>query len=362
VDEDRRSLAFYIDAESKITERFLLGAAIRFEDYSDTGRNETGKITGRFNVTDAFAFRGSVSTGVRAPGIQQAFFSQVSTTLGSGGVLTDTVTVRQGSPLAAAFGILPLKEETSQNATLGFVYRPDNGFSITADLYRIDIEDRIVLSGYVTPDGPAGCVDPLVCPARVLLASVNVGAANFFTNAIDTSTKGIDIVAQYKWELSNGAELLFDAGYSHNETKVDAIKSSSTLLAPNILFDNSQVNLIENGLPKDRGSLGVTYSQNVWRIGLNNSYFGPVRGNGFGPVYTSSGKWLTDVTLNYAFNKNVNVTLGGNNVFDVYPDKWENAFPFPELGFTYGWETLPFSLNGASYYLKLDWKFGSAAK
>ena len=357
VDESRQSVALYVDAESKVTERFLLGAALRYEDYSDTGQNQTGKLTGRFSVTDAFALRGSLSTGVRAPGIQQAFFSQVSTTLGSGGVLTDTVTVRQGSPLAAAFGIAPLKEESSRNGTLGFAYYPDNGFSLTADLYRIDIEDRIVLSGYVTPDGPAGCVNPLICPARVLLASVNVGAANFFTNAIDTKTTGIDIVAQYTMELESGAKLIWDAGYGHNETKVKTIRSSSTLLAANILFDSTQVNLIENGLPKNRGSLGVTYSQNAWRVGLNNSYFGSVRGTGFGPVYTSKGKWLTDVAINYAVTDKLNFTLGANNVFDVYPDKWTGGFPFPELGFTYGWETLPFGLNGASYYLKMGWDF-----
>jgi iron complex outermembrane recepter protein len=363
VDESRRSVALYVDGESKITERFLLGAAARFEDYSDTGRNQTGKITGRFNFTDAFALRGALSTGVRAPGSQQALFSQVSTTLGAGGVLTDTVTVRQGSPLAAAFGIKPLKEETSRNATLGLAYRPDNGFSLTVDLYRIDIKDRIVLSGYVTPDGPAGCVDPLVCPARVLLASVNVGAANFFTNAIDTKTTGVDIVAQYAMEFDNGAKLIWDGSYSHNQTKVETIKSSSTLLAPNILFDNTQVNLIEKGLPRDRGSLGFTYSQNAWRVGLNNSYYGSVRGTGFPDsignpvVYTSKGKWLTDLSFNYKVNDNLNFTLGGNNIFDVYPDKWKNGSPYSDLGFTYGWETLPFSLNGASYYVKMGWDF-----
>jgi iron complex outermembrane recepter protein len=357
VDKSRRSLALYVDAESKITEKFLLGAAVRFEDYSDTGNNQTGKLTGRFDVTDAFALRGSLSTGVRAPGIQQAYFSQVSTTLGSGGVLTDTVTVRQGSPLAAQFGIKPLKEESSRNATLGFIFRPDNGFSLTLDFYRIAIKDRIVLSGYITPDGPANCVTASVCPARVLLASVNVGAANFFTNAIDTRTTGVDIVAQYDMELSNGAKLVWDFGFGHNQTKVQKIRSSSSLLAPNVVFDDTQVNLVEKGLPRNRGSLGASYRQDAWRFDFNNSYYGSVRGTGFGPVYTSKGKWLTDLSVNYALSENLDFTVGGNNVFNVYPDKWVGGTPFPELGFTYGWETLPFGLNGAAYYGKVNWKF-----
>ena len=357
VDASRRSTAVYVDGESKLTERLLLGAAVRFEDYSDTGQNQTGKITARFDATDAFSFRGSLSTGVRAPGIQQALFSQVSTTLGSGGVLTDTVTVRQGSALAAAFGIQPLKEETSRSATLGFAYRPGNGFSVTADLYQINIDDRIVLSGYITPDGPAGCTNPAVCPSRVLLASLNVGAANFFTNAIDTKTSGVDIVAQYAMKMGNGAELVWDFSYSHNETKVKAIHSQSTLLAPSVLFDSTEVTLLEKGLPKDRASIGATYSLNKWRVAVTNSYFGAVTGNGFGPVYHSDGKWLTDLSFNYAVTDKLNFTLGGNNVFDVYPDKWANGFPFPELGFTYGWETLPFGLNGGYYYAKMAWSF-----
>ena len=357
VDSSRRSIAVYVDAESYVTERLLLGAAVRFEDYSDTGQNQTGKLTGRFNFTDTFSMRGSLSTGVRAPGIQQELFSQVSTTLGSGGVLTDTVTVRQGSALAAAFGIEPLKEETSRNATIGFAYRPDNGFSMTVDFYRIKIKDRIVLSGYINPDGPAGCVDPVVCPARVLLASLNVGAANFFTNAIDTKTTGVDIVAQYATDLDSGAKLLWDFGYGYNKTEVEAIHSQSTLLAPNVLFDNTQVTLIEQGLPHSRGSVGLTYSQNKWRVGVTETYYGSVTGNGFGPVYHSDGKWLTDLAVNYAVTDRLNFTVGGNNVFNVYPDKWTGGFPFPELGFTYGWETIPFSLNGAYYYAKMGWTF-----
>lgn len=357
VDDSRTSAAIYVDGESYVTSRLLLGAAVRFEDYSDTGSNQTGKLTARFNATDTFSFRGSISTGVRAPGIQQELFSQVSTTLGSGGVLTDTVTVRQGSALAAAFGIQPLKEETSQSSTLGFAWRPGNGFTLTADLYNIRIDDRIVLSGYVTPDGAPGCTDPAVCPARVLLESVNVGAANFFTNAIDTKTKGVDIVAQYETMLANEAKLVFDLAYGHNVTTVVAINSQSSLLSPAALFDDAQVTLLEHGLPQDRGQVGFTYSQGRWRVNINNSYYGQVFGKGFGPEYHGRGKWLTDLGVNFKATDKLDFTLGGNNVFDVYPDEWEGGTPFPELGFVYGWETLPFGLNGGYYYARANFKF-----
>jgi len=357
VDGSRRSIGVYVDAESYVAEKLLLGAAIRYEDYSDAGSNTSGKFTFRYNVNDAFSFRGSASTGFRAPSVQQEFFSQVSTTLGSGGVLTDTVTARQGSFLATELGIEPLKAETSRSATFGFAYRPNERFSLTADMYRIDIDDRIVLSGYVTPDGPANCTDPAVCPVRVLLKSLNVGAANFFTNAIDTKTTGIDIVAQYTVQMDSDAKLTFDASYGYNRTRVKAIHSTSSFLPPNVLFGAEQVRLIEEGLPNSRANLGATYSKDQWRFNISNNYYGSVSAEGFGPRYNGDGKWLTDMSVSYDVNDSVKITVGGNNVFDVYPSKWKNGFPFPELGFVYGWETLPFGLNGGYYYGRVNWSF-----
>ena len=127
-----------------------------------------------------------------------------------------------------------------------------------------------------------------------------------------------------------------------------------------MLFDQTQRTLIEEGLPHHRGSVGGIYSVGAWRFGLNNTYYGEVSGQGFtGVKQTWGAKWLTDVNVNYRINKNLDVTVGGNNVFDVYPDKWTDAagFPLNALGFTYGWETLPFGLNGASYYVRARFTF-----
>lgn len=357
VDGNRHSVGVYFDAESYLSEKLLAGAAVRYEDYSDSGSNTSGKLTMRYNFSDSFSLRGSLSSGFRAPSVQQAYFSQVSTTLGSGGVLTDTVTARQGSVLASALGIAPLKAETSQSGTIGLVFHPNEQFSLTADLYRIDIDDRIVLSGYVTPEGPSGCTDPNVCPVQVLLDSLNVGAANFFTNAIDTRTTGIDVVAQYTMELESAAKLVFDASYGYNRTRVQGIHSTSSYLPSNVLFGSEQVRLVEEGLPNSRANLAATYSKNKWRFMVSNNYYGSVSAQGFGPRYEGAGKWLTDLSTTYALSDRVKLTVGGNNVFDVYPSKWKGGFPFPELGFVYGWETLPFGLNGGYYYARVNWSF-----
>lgn len=361
VDNTRRSIGIYGDAEAAPTDNLLLGAALRLEDYSDFGKNTTGKVSMRLKATEALAFRGSLSTGFRAPGIQQQFFSQVSTTLGAQGVLTDTVTARQGSALAQAFGIQPLKEETSRSGTVGLTFTPATGLSFTADLYTIKVKDRIVFSSEIGPEAnSAGCTNAAVCPVRVILQSLNLGAATLFTNAADTKTEGADFVGQYTIKLDGGASLQLDGSYSYNKTKVTRISSQSSVIPIDVLFDQTQKTLIEEALPHHRATIGGTYSVGKWRAGLNNTYYGEVSGQGFtGVKQTWSGKWLTDVTVNYKFNKNFDITIGGNNVFDVYPDKWNDTagFPLNALGFTYGWETLPFGLNGASYYVRGKFTF-----
>ncbi|WP_257388344.1 TonB-dependent receptor plug domain-containing protein [Tahibacter caeni] len=364
IDASRRSLGVYVDAESYVTKNFLIGAAARFEDYSDFGNNATGKLSLRYNFTDAFSLRGTVSKGFRAPSVQQQFFSQVSTNLNADGTLTDTITARQGSAVARAFGVKPLKEESSDNYSLGFVWKPSNDFSLTADVYQIDIDDRIVFSSYIGPEaGSENCNDPAVCPIALLLRPLHVGQATFFTNAIDTKTRGVDVVAEYTTELSNGARLGLSGAFDFNETEVLRINSPSTFLPASVLFSREQVTLIEEGQPRQRATLGANYGSGAWLTDLAFNYYGSVAGEGFTPGLKQKwgGKWLTDLSVSYRFSDALRLTIGGNNIFDVYPDKWKSSGPgenpFPYLGFKYGWETLPFGINGGYYYARLNYRF-----
>lgn len=364
IDASRRSLGVYVDAESYVTQDLLVGVAGRFEDYSDFGTNSTGKLSLRYNVNEAFSLRGTASKGFRAPSVQQQFFSQVSTNLNANGVLTDTITARQGSPAALAFGVKPLKEESSDNYSLGFVWKPTTEFSLTTDVYQINIDDRIVFSGAIGPEAnSAGCTDPTVCPIALLLRPLNVGQATFFTNAIDTKTRGIDIVAEYGTELSSGARLGVSAAFNYNQTEVLRINSPSTFVPASTLFGREQVTLVEEGQPHQRATLGTNYRSGAWYTDLAFNYYGSVSGEGFTPGLKQKwgGKWLTDLSVSYNFTDDLRVTLGGNNIFDVYPDKWQSTGPdqnpFPYLGFKYGWETLPFGLNGGYYYARLNYRF-----
>lgn len=361
VDDGRHSMALYFDAETNLSERFLLGAAVRFEDYSDFGQTTTGKLSARFDANEVFAVRGTVSTGFRAPGVQQLFYSQRSTNLNAEGVLTDTLTARQDSAVTRAFGIEPLQEETSTSGSIGFVLTPSERFSLTMDLFRIDIDDRIIFSSNISPEPADTCLpDNSNCPIRAILDPVGVGQVLFFTNAIDTRTTGLDIVANHNTQFDGGSTLHLTALVHYNKTEVTERRSQSPILSPEQLFDDAQVTLIEEGQPRAHHVLQAMWETGAWQITGRGNYYGSVAGEGFtGVKQTWGGKSLFDLSVRYSFSDNLHLTVGGNNIFDEYPDKWdpETQFPFPQAGFTYGWETLPFGINGGSYFARLDYRF-----
>jgi iron complex outermembrane receptor protein len=366
VDDGRHNYALYADAETRFGGKFLVGGAVRFEDYSDFGSTATGKLSLRYDFTETFALRGTVSTGFRAPGVQQLFYSQRSTNIDpTTGLLADTLTARQNSAVTRAFGIEPLKEEESVSAAVGMSWRPSERFSLTVDLFRIDIDDRIIFSSNIAPESIGNDALPCNgtnsnCPIRAILAPFGVAQAQFFTNAIDTRTTGLDVVAEYSNEVGGGT-LDLTALLHWNDTEVKSRRSQSAILSPEQLFDDSQVTLVEEGQPGQRHVFQAVWARGGWDWTLRANYYGEVAGEGFTPGFkqTWDGQTLFDAALGWNVTDKLRISIGGNNIFDTYPDKWDpaQAFPFPQLGFTYGWETLPFGINGAYYYGKVDFRF-----
>jgi iron complex outermembrane recepter protein len=365
VDESRNNFALYADAESQLHRKFLVGLATRFERYADFGSTVTGKLSARFNATDKFALRGTLSNGFRAPGVQQLFYSSYSINL-SGGVLVDTLTARQDSDVTEAFGIPPLQEETSINYSLGFVARPADNFRLTVDAYRIDIDDRIVFSANTAPEPRASCGVPVSesrCPIRGILNRFgfpNVEQVLFFTNAVDTRTRGLDVVALYDTKLGDGSTLSLEGAFNFNDTEVTDRRSSSPIFPPTALFDRVQETLVEQGQPRQHYILGGTWRRpSGLSANLRFNYFGKVAGEGFNPGVISEwgGKWLTDAAVTVPIRKDkVSLTVGALNLFDVYPDEWEDgpSGGLNQFGFLYGWETLPFGINGGYYYARVN--------
>jgi iron complex outermembrane recepter protein len=287
--------------------------------------------------------------------------SQRSTNLNSAGVLTDTLTARQDSALTRAFEVPALQEETSRNYSVGIVARPTELFRLTVDVFRIDIDDRIIFSSNLAPEPIEQCDTPAGCPIRTILDPLGVGQILFFTNAVDTKTTGLDIVALYDWQIASGTVLALEGAFSFNKTEITDRHSPSTILPAPVLFDQAQVTLVEEGQPQQHHMISATLLRGGWNGNLRFNYFGEVAGEGFTPGFKQvwGGKWLTHASVAYTFSNGLTLTGGGLNIFDIYPDKWDEtrAFPFPQLGFTYGWETLPFGINGAYYYFRAGYRF-----
>jgi len=355
VDETRRNVGLYVEADFDVTDKFLLAVAGRFEDYSDFGSNFSGKVGGRYEFNETFALRGTVNNGFRAPSLHQSNFNNVSTQFVSvGGELVplEVGTFRIGSDVANALGAEDLTEETSISGNIGITLRPMKNTMVTFDFFHVAIDDRIVISGQFRASNPD------IAP---ILAPFGVNAAQFFTNAIDTETNGADLVVLHTWPLSNGS-LDLTASFAWNKTEVVGDVKTPPTLADfgETIFDRKERAFIEMGQPRQRYNLGATYNRGRWSTNLRFNYFGEVTTveDASDPSIdqTFSGKWLTDLALTYTLPAGLRLTAGADNVFDVFPDENRDEISFNGI-FVYPRRTAPFGFNGGYYYGRIGYNF-----
>ena len=354
VDENRTSFALYADLELNVTESFMVAAAGRFENYSDFGSTLNGKISSRLKLGDIFALRGSVSTGFRAPSLHQQYFNNIATDLVDG-VLINNGTFRNDSEVAKQLGILELKEETSVNVSLGFTAKVSDNFNVSVDAYNIDIDDRIIYTGALGNDIWGDPVPEL----QELFESLNlhVQSARFFTNAVNTSTKGVDLVANYKWNLEKG-KIDFSLLYNYNETKVDDQLNNVPdyfVGQEEVYFGSQEKSLIETNFPQNKAIFTIDYSGNRLGLMLRNTFWGEVTRDGspFGISQKHDSKIVTDISASYKFTDQFSFVLGASNLFDVYPDKqvYDNSY----------FEVFPYApvqmgTTGAYYFGRITFK------
>lgn len=316
----RNNTSLYADAELNVTEKWMIGGAARFENYSDFGSTLNGKFTTRYELSKAFALRGAVSTGFRAPSLHQQYFSYVSTDL-INGKIGQSGFFPTNSDVAKFIGIPELKEETSVNASAGFTYNPGNKLRITVDGYYIRVNNRITLTGNFGED-VYGDPDPVI---QDYLEPYGASTARFFVNSVDTRTYGVDLVATYNMRLANGDRLDFALIGNYNNNKVDQVNDIPEKLAsqPDIYFSPAERALIETINPRIKGNFTISYTHNKLGILFRNEHFGTVTKDGFpfGEVQKHNAKVVTDVAFSYDFTKAFSLSLGANNIFDVFPDK-----------------------------------------
>ncbi|MFQ5651766.1 MAG: TonB-dependent receptor domain-containing protein [bacterium] len=326
VDRRRTNIAVFADVEVDFTDKFMLAGAARFENYSDFGNTLNGKIAARIRASSRFALRGAVSSGFRAPSLHQSFFNTVTVDIVDGR-LVETGLFRNDSRFAQFIGIPKLKEETSISVSAGFTASPFDNFNISVDGYLINVDDRIVLTGAFGND-PFG--DPI--PELVaLFEQVGATSGRFFTNAVDTETKGLDVVVTYDVQ-SGQSNLKFSLAANFTDTEVDDKLNIPPVLVgqEDIYFGPQEKSLIETNNPDTKLNFSVNYSISKFAAMVRNVWFGEVTRNGFpfGVEQKHDGKLVTDLSLSYQLTPNLNITVGGNNIFDVAPDEqvFDNSF------------------------------------
>ncbi len=341
---NQRSYAAYVDVEMPLTDNLVTGVALRYEDYSEFGDTLDGKLSMRYELSHNMALRGTVSTGFRAPTPGQLESTRTSQGL-------DTVTLQlftrgrlsPNSPVAQYFGAKPLQPEESVSYTMGLTARTDGGFSGSIDVYQIDLDNRFGQSQsyQVTEDIRQELI------AQGVVGAESFTSVNFFTNAFDTRTRGIDLAGNYTFSTTAG-DIAVAGGVNYNDTEVT--RQDGTL-------SEYGVTRIEDGLPNWSANLSATWERGDWQYYARLRYFGKwtdAADQSSGAIYQDFGaEAVVDVNATWQINDNFKLKLGIENLFDNYPD--EATFQ-ANRGLIYS-RNAPYDTDGGSYYMRLDYRF-----
>lgn len=396
---DRNNISLYADAELNASKAWLLDAAVRFENYSDFGSIATFKFATRYKIGNNFSLRGSVSTGFRAPSLQQINFSNTLTSF-SGGLLVQSRIARNGDAVTKAAGIPDLREEKSVNASLGFAWKPVPGLTFTVDGYMVKVKDRIVLSGLFDKDDAT-----LPTAFTSQLAAIGVQTAQFFSNSVNTTNYGLDVVVDYTKKIGkNNFKALLAGNFQHmkvDKVNIPAALDDSYRHRKTFFSDREEAFLLASA-PKAKFNLSLEYAIGSIGFGAHVNYFGNMKSLGFGwtglasaagtdgpgdpsisgsftginpyvdidgyndqvhvekEIFNYKAKVTIDLFASFKFSKKISLFVGADNIFNVHPnfaavpnaryESFDNEAGGP-------WESVQMGVNGRKLFAKLSFNF-----
>ena len=340
----RNNIALYIDAEAYITENFMLAGALRYEDFSDFGDTTKGKIAFRWQALENIAFRGAFSTGFKAPTLGQSNVRNVTTAFGTGGQLIDRATLPPTDPVSQLKGGEQLTPEESESITFGVVADFDNGLFITADYYNIELTDRIsTASGIALTEE-----DIATLLAQGISDASSFSEISFFTNDFDTTTEGVDVVANYSMDMMGG-ETKFSLAYNWTSTEVDRASDN---------ISDFRIRMLEDNLPAVRYSATANHTNGDWRFLARMNYYGSIFEDHLDsalPIDKVGSEITFDFEVAYNFTEEFTVTVGAKNAFDEYPDENNTdagGITYAQIAGSAYPTTSPIGINGGFYYLR----------
>ncbi|HYE84818.1 MAG TPA: TonB-dependent receptor, partial [Vicinamibacterales bacterium] len=322
--------------------------AVRFEDFEDFGSTTNWKLTGRYQFNDELALRGAVSTGFRAPTPGQSNATQVVTSF-IDGQLRDSATLSPTHPISQRFGGRQLQPEESTNASLGLVWN-SGPWLATVDYYRIEVEDRIALTG----DFEITDADRTALVASGVADALSYERVRFFINDFDTTTQGVDVVVSYDTDHFGG-QTTYSLAANWTKTEVDKFTPA--------YFTETRVQILEETVPNTKGIFSINHERDNWRGNVRFGYYGSYyedhadsgallpEDDGL-PIYDDSAV-IVDAEIGYKWDMGLYVNVGAQNLFDKYPTKnpWADV-----LGAQYPAHS-PYGFNGGLYYVRVGYTF-----
>lgn len=351
----RNVFGVYGGVEHQVTDQLNLGVTARNERYSDFGSTSTGKFTARYDFTPRVALRGTVSSGYRAPSLSQIGYQRTDGQILSGTDYYSLIHMFPADSAAArSLGATDLKPEKSTSYSLGLVLRPTDTSSVTIDAYKINVRDRVVLTENLT--GSA------VRQALTSAGYTNIIGASFFTNGMDTSTKGIDIVGRQHLDLRSAGNLDLSAGFNASRTQVTDVQNFPRLAGTdNTPIGRRIISLAEDAAPNNKLRLEARHSYGPWHTTLATTRYGTYsldapegqenKDKSYGP------QWVTDLDVAFDVSRDLTVSVGGNNVLDTHPDKSTAAARATSGNLVKYAHIVPDGGEGAYYYVSLDYRF-----
>ncbi len=349
----RNNKSVYLNLEGDVTKALSGSLALRHERYSDFGNTTSAKASARYAFTPAFALRGTASSGFRAPSLAQSFYTITTTNsllVNGTSTLVETGTFPVASAAARALGAQPLKAEKARNLSLGAQWQPTRNWTTTVDLYRIDIDDRIVFSSNLQlANAPA-------LAGALANQGIYVGAARYFTNAVDTRTEGVDVVSTYRLNLREAGRVDLTLAYNHNDNEVKRVAATPAVLSEQnlVLADRQTVNRLTVGSPKDKLGLSGEYTRGIWNgravVTRYGSFTVPQNDPALDQTYDP--QWVLDLSASVRIASQWRLTAGIDNVTNRYPAQVTSRSNLNVNG------TQPYSVwapngfNGRFFYVK----------
>jgi iron complex outermembrane receptor protein len=374
----RHDSSVYVDFAADPIKDLHIDLAARYSNYSDFGEATVGKLTGRYDFSPMFALRGTISTGFRAPTLAEEFYSGTNVSPSSA-----TVQLPANSAPSVIAGFQPLKAETSNNYSIGFVAHPMERLQVTLDAYQIDIAKRIQTTGFLYGSVVAGGKNNVISQAilnaitahgNTLDSGISYAGISVFTNAVDTRTTGAELTVTYSSDFNEYGHVDWTAGFNYNETKVTkqaplpaqdfsaipALITQTSLLSPNALTGLTTAN------PKWKIVSGGYWTLGKWSANLRETIYGESSA-----LTTSSGVTtelkipvspITDLTVAYKITDSLKIEGGANNLFNKMPPKvpFLTAIGRPADGsnvYDHPMTFSPYGINGGYYYGRITLTF-----